>query len=149
VWGPEAELSDRKLLVAVSAAHLAVAKLSMKLALARRLPFDLPLLHGDPHRVLRDSVLMGTALSEPVLMMVAETAAIVILARRASPRARVVLGWLGACNVSGYLLERHVRARLRPSGWNRVETPLVGMGLALAAEMTRLARPLARSVPES
>jgi hypothetical protein len=47
--------------------------------------------------------------------------------------------------VAGYLGERLVRRRLRPSGWDALESPLVLAGIGLAAEhadATGLARRL-------
>jgi hypothetical protein len=131
--------SYRKMLMAVSATHLVVAVVSMRVAMARRSPFHLPILHGDPNRMARDSLGMGTALSEPVVMMVTEVWALTMLARRASPGAVAVLGWLGASNVPGYLLEQQVRTRLRPRGWDRVESSLAVGGLVLSAAMATLA----------
>src|SRR5262249_22701561 len=55
-----------------------------------------------------------------------------------SPRAdreRLLLGGLGAAMVGGYLGEALVRRRLRSGGWDRVETPIAGAGLMLAAAM--------------
>lgn len=134
-------MPHRRRLMAVSASHLVVAVVSMKVAIARRSPFHLPLVHGDPNRVVRDSFVMGTALSEPVVMMVAQGWALSVLARRVSSGAAATLGWLGASNVPGYLLERQVRTRLRPSHWDPVESPLAVAGLALAAATAALAGP--------
>jgi hypothetical protein len=131
--------SHRKSLLLTAAAHLAVAVVSMWVALRRRLPYHLPLLHGDPKHVARDSLLMGTALSEPVLMMGAQAAALVVLSNEDSVEASALLGMLGGANVPGYLLERHVRSRLRPSGWDATETPLVLAGLILGARTAKLA----------
>lgn len=129
----------RAKLIFVAAAHLTVAMTSMKVAIDRRSPFHLPVLHGDPERVGRDSFVMGTALSEPVVMMVAEAGAICVLVGRPSPAAVATLGCLGAVNLPGYVLEQHVRLRLRPSGWDNLETPLVVAGIGLAAAMAKLA----------
>lgn len=125
----------------VSTAHLTVALVSMKVAIARRAPFHLPLLHGQPGHVVRDSFIMGTALSEPVVMMIPEALGIGTLVRADSKPAAVCLAWLGALNIPGYLLERHGRLRLQPSGWDRTETPLVVAGLGLAAVMAKLGDP--------
>jgi hypothetical protein len=38
----------------------------------------------------------------------------------------------------GYLAEQLVRRRLRPSGWEPVETPVVVLGLTTAAMMAPL-----------
>jgi len=46
--------------------------------------------------------------------------------------------------VAGYLGERLVRRRLRPSGWDAVESPLVLAGIGLAAAMAALGLPRPR-----
>jgi hypothetical protein len=135
---------QRGTLVTISGAHLVVALTSMKVSVARRSAYHLPWLHGDPCRVVRDSIVMGTALSEPVVMMVAEALALRSVVQRDSRRAVATLGWLGALNLPGYLLEQQVRLRLRPSGWDTTETPLALSGLALAAVMVAIARPAMR-----
>jgi hypothetical protein len=131
-------------LVAVSAAQLAAGGTGMALALARRHPYDVPLLHGRPDAVSRDSLLMGTALSAPVSMLATQLVATVRLARGDNRPATTTLTGLGGLMVAGYLAERLVRRRLRPSGWDAVETPVIVAGLSLAAAMTALgARSLA------
>jgi len=51
--------------------------------------------------------------------------------------------------VAGYLGERLVRQRLRPSGWDRLESPLLIMSIALAAAMASLGLGGSRRVPTS
>jgi pimeloyl-ACP methyl ester carboxylesterase len=70
-----------------------------------------------------------------LLIQVALTA---VVARRPSRGAARALGGLGALQVAGYLGERLVRRRLRPSGWDAVETPLVIAGIGLAGAMAAL-----------
>jgi pimeloyl-ACP methyl ester carboxylesterase len=60
------------------------------------------------------------------------------VARRPSRGAARALGGLGALQVAGYLGERLVRRRLRPSGWDAVESPLVVVGIGLAVAMAAL-----------
>jgi hypothetical protein len=98
---------------------------------------------GSPEHVVRDSVLMGTALSAPATMLVTQAVATVLLARGNLTRgdtgpADRVLGVLGAAMVAGYLGEALVRRRLRPSGFDPLETPLVATGIVLAAAMAGL-----------
>jgi hypothetical protein len=45
---------------------------------------------------------------------------------------------LGALLVAGYVGERLVRQRLRPSGWDAVESPLIMVSMVLAATMAAL-----------
>jgi pimeloyl-ACP methyl ester carboxylesterase len=67
-----------------------------------------------------------------------------VVASRPSRGATRALGGLGALQVAGYLGERLVRRRLRPSGWDRLESPLVVAGIGLAGAMAVLGRQLAR-----
>ena len=86
----------------------------------------------------RDSLLMGTALSAPVMMLGAQAWATAALARRPNRAAERVLGGLGAVMAAGYLAERLVRQRLLPSEWDAAETPVVTAGMSLAVVMALL-----------
>ncbi len=68
-------------------------------------------------------------------MLAAQGAATARLLRTASASAERVLGALGASMTVGYLGESLVRRRLRPAGWDAVESPLAVAGVALAAAM--------------
>jgi hypothetical protein len=131
-------LTRRRLLVAVSGVQLVLGVAGMRLAIGRGHPYHVPLLHGRPENVKRDSMLMGTALSAPVVMLAGQGVATARLAREDSEVATTALGTLGALMVSGYLGESLVRRRLRPSGWERVESPLALAGISLAALMAGL-----------
>lgn len=129
--------SDRNV-AAVAGAQLALGVTGLVVALRRGRAYDFLGLHGDPVHVARDAAWMGTALSAPAPMLLAQAWAVWRVGRRGS-RAdepeRAVLGGLGAAMVGGYLGEALVRHRLRPAGWDRVETPIAAAGLALAAVM--------------
>ncbi|WP_448626477.1 hypothetical protein [Geodermatophilus sp. URMC 64] len=131
-------MTPRRLLVVVSAAQLAVGLLGAVVAVRRRVVYDFFLMRGRPDRVARDALWLGSAFSAPTPMLVAQAWATARLARGPSDGARRTLGALGAAMVPGILLERADRHRLRPSGWDPVETPLVAGGLGLAAAMAVL-----------
>lgn len=131
-------MEDSQLLAGVSAAQLAVGLGGMALAIRRRRAFDIPFWQGQEPTVGRDSLLMGTALSAPVVMLGAQACATAALVRRPNLAARRVLGGLGAAMVAGYLAERLVRRRLLPSGWDAAETPVVTAGISLAVVMALL-----------
>jgi hypothetical protein len=131
-------MTPRRLLVTLSAAQLATGLAGLAVAVRRRVPYDIPLLHGRPDRVGHDALTMGTAYSAPAPMLVAQAAAILRLAAGPSDGARRALGGLGAAMVAGYLLERADRRRLRPGGFDAVETPVAVAGLGLAAAMAAL-----------
>jgi VIT1/CCC1 family predicted Fe2+/Mn2+ transporter len=131
-------MDDDQVLVVVSAAQLATGAGGLALALRRRHAFDIAFWHGQPSAVGRDSLLMGTALSAPAVMLGAQAGAITALLRGPNPAARRVLGGLGAAMVAGYLAERLVRHRLAPSGWDAAESPVIVAGISLAAAMALL-----------
>lgn len=132
-------MRGRGVLVAVSAAQLGCGLAGAAVAIARRRAYDLPLMRGDPAKVRRDAAWMGTALSAPAPMLLAQAGATAILAGRPDKRASATLGGLGAAMVPGYLGEALVRRRLTRAGWDRLESPLAATGLALAAVMAALA----------
>jgi hypothetical protein len=131
-------LDHDRWLAAVSAAQLAVGAGGLAVALRRGHAYDLPLLHGAPTTIARDAVLMGTALSAPVVMLAAHGVAVTRLLHGSAAGERRVLGGLGAVMVAGYAGESLVRQRLRPSGFDAVESPLVAIGIGLSAAMAVL-----------
>jgi hypothetical protein len=142
-------MRDDRVLAAASAAQLACGLRGMALALRRRHAFDIPFWRGQETTIGRDSLLMGTALSAPMVMLSAQAGATAVLLRRPDPAAERLLGGLGAAMVAGYLAERLVRRRLLPSGWDTAESPVIVAGIGLAAAMALLglrpARTWARS----
>ena len=130
--------NDRATLAAVSAAQLACGIASAAVAVRRGHAFDLGLVRGDPTRVAAEACTIGTALSAHAPMLVTQAVATGVVLSRDSRRATSTLGWLGAAMIGGYLAERLVRQRLRPAGWEQVETPLVVTGLGLSAAMATL-----------
>jgi pimeloyl-ACP methyl ester carboxylesterase len=133
-----------RLLVAVSVAQLVTNVTGLVVALRRRHPYDVFWMHGQADRVARDAILRGTALSAPVSNLLAQAAMTVLVARRPSHGAARALAGLGALQVPGYLGERLVRRRLRPSGWDAVESPLAAAGIGLAGAMAALGSRAAR-----
>jgi hypothetical protein len=131
-------MTRRHLLVAASAAQLAGGLGGLAIGIARRRAYDIPLLHGDPDRVKRDALVMGTALSAPAPMLAVQSVATVALAARPDPRAVRTLGVLGLMMTAGYLVERLVRHRLTPAGWEATETPIAVVGLGFAVAMAAL-----------
>jgi len=129
-----------RVLGTVSAVQLGAGAAGMAIALRRRHAYHLPVLHGRPDRVPRDSILMGTALSPPVTMLIAQAIATAGVLCRPTPLTKKVLGTLGALMVPGYFAEQHVRHRLQPSSWDTIESPLVVLGISAAAAMVMLAR---------
>lgn len=138
-------MEPRTRLVAISTAQLIAGVTGCVLAVRRRRNWDLrqpwapwSFLHGTPEHVARDSFLMGTAYSPPVYMLAVQLWAIRRLAAGPDDAARRVLGMSGAAMTPGFLGEKHVRAHLRPGGWDPVETPVVAVSVALAAAMAVL-----------
>jgi hypothetical protein len=97
-------MKGNRVLAVVSAAQLASGLGGMALGIRRRHAFDIPFWQGRQSAVGRDCVLMGTALSAPVVMLAAQAWAIVALFRRPGTAAERALGGLGATMVAGYRL---------------------------------------------
>lgn len=133
-------MSSRLLLVAVSAAQLAAGTAGQIVALRDRRPFDVAVVgwRGRPERVGRDSWLLGTGLSAPVVMLGAQATATVRLAAGPSRVATGTLGVLGAAMIGGYLIEREVRTAMTPAGFDPAVTAVAGVAIALAALMAVL-----------
>ena len=125
-------------LTVVSAAQLASGVAGMVVALRRVHPYDVFWMHGRPDAIARDSLFKGTALSAPVSTLVTQAALVAIMARHPSRRAAQGLRIVGVTMVAGYLGERLVRQRLRPSGWDAVESPLIVAALGLSVGMAAL-----------
>jgi hypothetical protein len=128
-------MGHRSMLVTVSTVQLAAGLAGQVVALRRRRPYDTPLMSGRPEHVARDSLLQGTALSAPVVLLAAQAWAIARLRTGPHDGARRLLGLLGVLMTGGYLVERLGRFRLSPGGFDAVETPVVVAGLAGAAAM--------------
>ena len=133
-------MSSRSALVRVSSIQLATQLVGLVVALRRRRYFDFVPLgwRGSPETVGRDSVLTGTALSAPGVMLAVQVAATARLGRAPSLLAGRCLGFLGWANIAGYLGERLVRQRLTPGGWDPLESPIAAVGVAGALGMTAL-----------
>jgi hypothetical protein len=110
------------------------------IALHERRSFDLALLgwRGEPDRVARDSWLIGTALSPPVVMLTMQAAATIRLGAGPSRTATRILASSGATMACASLLEEEVRTALSPAGWNLKTTPIAAGCLTLAVSMAAL-----------
>jgi hypothetical protein len=133
-------MANRSALVAVSSVQLAAQVAGHVVALRRRRHFDVPFMTGSPDHLVRDWLWFGTAYSAPSYMVGAHLWAIARLLRGPDDRARWVLRWLGTCVTVGYLSERLVRLRVRPSGVDPVETPIVVVGWGGVLAMALLGR---------
>jgi hypothetical protein len=95
---------------------------------------------GSPEHITRDWLWFGTAYSAPPYLLAPHVWAVARLLRRPDDRARWVMQWLGTGLTAGYLSERLVRLRVRPGGFDAVETPIVVVGWGGAIAMAVLAR---------
>jgi hypothetical protein len=93
----------------ISAAHLSLALAGMRKALRNRTPADVGFMHGSPETMKRDIWFMGTNLSAPPHMLLAQALATVLLMTRHRSSAAKTLGILGAMNSLGYPAEKSVR----------------------------------------
>ena len=136
-------MTSQRILVGVATAQLAAQLVGMSVAVRRGLPYDVRVvgMRGEADDIGRD-LWDRHRLSAPVTMLGTQAVAIALVATNPSASvgrvAAKVLGGLGALNIGGYLGERVVRERLRPSGWDHVETPVAVVSLALATAMAAL-----------
>jgi len=107
-------------------------------ALKRRHEYHVGPMHGSPEHVGRDSLHSGTALSAPAYMLIAQAIATSRVRRDAASGAQRLLGWLGLSMTAGYLGESLVRKRLRPSGFDVLESPLLVVAIILSVAMATL-----------
>jgi hypothetical protein len=133
-------MTDRRALAAVSAVQLAAQLAGHAVAVRRRRHFDVPFMTGSPEHITRDWLWFGTAYSAPPYLLVPQIWATTRLLRGPDDRARWVLRWLGTCVTVGYLSERWNRVRIRPSGFDVVETPIVALGWGSVIAMAFLGR---------
>jgi hypothetical protein len=133
-------VSARRVLVAVSAAQLGTGIAGQVLALQHGLAFDIALIgwRGRPDRVSRDSWLLGTGISAPVVMLAIQGVATARLAWGQSAVAARALGVLGAAMIGGYLIDRETRTALTPGGSDGIITPVVAAALGLCVPMAGL-----------
>ena len=132
--------ASRSTLVAVASTQLAAQVAGHLVALRRRRHFDVPLLTGSPDHLVRDWLWFGTAYSAPPYLVGPEVWAVARLLRGPDERATWVLRWLGTGLTVGYLSERLARARVRPGGFDPVETPIVAAGWGGAIALAVLTR---------
>ena len=133
-------MANRSALVAASAVQLAAQLAGHVVALRRRRHFDVPFMVGNRQHITRDWLWFGNAYSAPSYLVVAQLWAVARLLHGPDARAQRVLRWVGAGLTGGYPSERLVRARLRPGGFDPVETPVVVVGWGAAVAMALLAR---------
>jgi hypothetical protein len=133
-------VNARRVLVALSAAQLVAGTAGHVLALKRGLAFNIAFIgwRGRPDRVARDSWLLGTGISAPVLLLAIQSAATARLAVGANAAAARFLGALGAAMIGGYLIEHETRTALAPGGADGIVTPVVAAGLGLCVPMAGL-----------
>ena len=125
-------------LAVVSAGQLGAGIAGMVVALRRVHPYDVFWMHGQPEAIARDTLFKGTALSAPVSTLVTQAALTAAMARHPTRRAAQGLRIVGLTMVAGYLGERLVRQRLRPAGWDALESPLIIAALGLSVGMAAL-----------
>ena len=133
-------MAKRSTLVAVSSVQLAAQAAGHVVALRRRRHFDVPFMTGSPEHIVRDWLWFGTAYSAPPYLLGLQIWALARLLQEPDDRARWVLRWVGTGLTVGYLSERCTRLRIRPRGFDPVETPVVVCGWGSAAALAVLAR---------
>jgi hypothetical protein len=125
-----------KLLGVISAAQLGMGLVGLRKALRDGTEYDLDFTRGSPETMKRDLWFMGTNLSAPAWMLLAQALATVLLMTRHRSRAAKTLGILGAMMSLGYPAEKSVRQAWRHP--NRSITALTAVAELLAVSMAWL-----------
>ena len=125
-----------KLLGVISAVQLAMGLVGLRKALRDGTEYDLGFTRGSPETMKRDLWFMGTNLSAPAWMLLAQALATVLLMTRHRSRAAKAVGILGALMSLGYPAEKSVRQAWRHP--NRSITALTGVAELLAVSMAWL-----------
>jgi hypothetical protein len=125
-----------KLLGVTSAAQLGMGLVGLRKALHDGTEYDLGFLRGSPATTKRDLWFMGTNLSAPAWMLLAQALATVLLTTRHRSRAAKALGILGVMMSLGYPAEKSVRQAWRHP--NRSITALTVVAELLAVSMAWL-----------
>lgn len=130
-------MDRRDVLVMASAGQLAASLLGHRVAVRQGRSFDIAFTRwrGRPERVARDSWLIGTGLSAPVVVLTAQAAATARLLTTRSPAAARALGLLGAAVSFGYLVEQEFRTAVTPTRLDPATTPAAAAGFGLAVIM--------------
>ena len=127
-------------LAVTSAVQLASGLAGFVIAVNRQLPAD-PVgvhLHIPRTHLVRNSLVLGTGESAPLLMVAAQGWATCRLMRGPDETARRALRVLGVAMVGGYLIERG--SPLWPGHRERWATTAFAVGLAASGAMAVLAR---------
>jgi hypothetical protein len=125
-----------KLLGLISAAQLGMGLVGLRKAVRDGTAYDLGFRRGSPATTKRDLLFMGTNLSAPVWMLLAQALATVLLMTRHRSRAAKALGILGVMMSLGYPAEKSVRQAWRHP--NRSITVLTVVAELLAVSMAWL-----------
>jgi hypothetical protein len=125
-----------RLLGVISAVQLGLGLRGVRKALREGTEYDLGFLRGSSATMKRDLLFMGTNLSAPVWMLLAQALATVLLMTRHRSRAATTLGILGVMMSIGYPAEKSVRQAWRHP--NRSITALTVVAELLAVAMAWL-----------
>jgi hypothetical protein len=125
-----------RLLAVISAVQLGMGVVGLRKALRDGTEYDLGFLRGSPATTKRNLLFMGTNLSAPVWMLLAQALATVRLMTRHRSRAAKTLGILGVMMSLGYPAEKSVRQAWRHP--NRSTTVLTVVAELLAVSMAWL-----------
>jgi hypothetical protein len=120
----------------ISAVQLGLGLLGLRKALRNGTEYDLGFMRGAPATMKRDLWFMGTNLSAPAWMLLAQALATILLMTRHRSSAARTLGILGVMMSLGYPAEKSVRQAWRHP--NRSITALTVVAELLAVSMARL-----------
>lgn len=123
-------------LAVASTLNLLFSVVGFRKAVQEKIPYDIGFVKGSAEHIARDQVTLGSALSPPTLIMVAQAAGTARMFKNPGADAARLLGVLGLAMSVGFSMERVFHESIRNP--NRSTTPIVVGGESMAIVMAVL-----------
>jgi uncharacterized membrane protein YraQ (UPF0718 family) len=123
-------------LAVASTVNLLFSVVGFRKAVQEKIPYDVGFMKGLAEHIARDQITLGSALSPPTIMMVAQAAGTARMFKNPGLAAARLLGVLGLAMSIGFSMERVFHESVRNP--NRSTTPIVAGGESTAIVMAVL-----------
>jgi hypothetical protein len=123
-------------LAVASTLNLLFSVVGFRKAVQEKIPYDIGFMKGSAEHIARDQITLGSALSPPTLMMVAQAVGTVRMVKNPGPGAARLLGVLGLAMSIGFSMERVFHESVRNP--NRSNSPIVAGAESTAIVMAVL-----------
>jgi hypothetical protein len=129
-------------LAVASTLNLLFSVVGFRKAVQEKIPYDIGFMKGSAEHIPRDQITLGSALSPPTIMMIAQAAGTAWMFKNPRPGAARLLGMLGLAMSIGFSMERVFHEPVQNP--NRSTTPIVAGGESMAIVMAVLGFTLGR-----